>query len=32
MRRAHAGISGPEVLSFFHWLGPVVTTPMSIIS
>lgn len=24
------GISGPEVLNFFHWLGAVVTTPMVI--
>ena len=24
------GISGPDVLNFFHWLGAVVTTPMVI--
>src|SRR5260370_5436632 len=24
------GVSGPEVLNFFHWLGAVVTNPMII--
>src|SRR5439155_17596110 len=24
------GISGPEILNFFHWLGAVVTNPMII--
>ena len=24
------GISGPEILNFFHWLGAVVTNPMTI--
>ena len=24
------GVSGPEVLNFFHWLGAVITNPMII--